>query len=74
MVSWNDQKGYNNMKTFQKRADGDKAYLALGKIPKILISGETGDVLLASGSQKEIDQNLGMFFTQRYQGKYFGQP
>jgi len=43
------------MKTFQKRPDGEKDYQALGNIPKILISGETGDVLLANGEQSMVD-------------------
>lgn len=41
-------------------------------MPKLLISGETGDVLKAHGEQNQIDQVLGMFYTQRYQGKYYG--
>uniref|UniRef100_A0A7S3CMZ7 Uncharacterized protein n=1 Tax=Strombidium rassoulzadegani TaxID=1082188 RepID=A0A7S3CMZ7_9SPIT len=74
LVSWDAKKNFNNMKTFPKREEGDKAFAAIGSIPKILISGETGDVMLSNGSWSEVDQCLGMFFTQRYQGKYFGQP
>jgi hypothetical protein len=40
--------------------------------PKLLISGETGDVLAAGGTQSEIDECLGNFYTARYNGKYFG--
>lgn len=55
MVSWDAQKKFNNMKTFQKRPEAEKDYQALGNIPKILISGETGDVLLANGEQSMVD-------------------
>ena len=74
MVSWDKQKKYNNMKTFQKRSEAEKGFQAAGDIPKILISGETGDVVLVNGEQNLIDQCLGMFYTQRYQGKYYGRP
>lgn len=74
MVSWDANKKYNNMRTFQKRSEAEKSYKALGKVPKILVSGETGDVVLSSGEQNMVDQCLGMFYTQRYQGKYYGQP
>jgi hypothetical protein len=72
MVSWDANKKYNNMRTFQKRSEAEKSYKALGKVPKILVSGETGDVVLSSGEQNMVDQCLGMFYTQRYQGKYYG--
>jgi hypothetical protein len=75
MVSWDSNKKFNNMRTFQKRSEADKGFAALGdNVPKILVSGETGDVLMSNGEQKMVDQCLGMFYTQRYQGKYFGQP
>lgn len=74
MISWDAAKKFNNMKTFQKRAEAEKDYQGLGDLPKILVSGETGDVLLSNGDQAMVDQCLGMFYTQRYQGKYFGQP
>jgi len=74
MVSWDAAKKTNQMKTFQARKEADEAYYALGSIPKILVSGETGDVLLANGEQNMIDQAVGMFYTQRYQGKYYGMP
>jgi hypothetical protein len=74
LVSWDASKKFNNMRTFQKRSDAEKGYGALGDAPKILVSGETGDVLLSKGDQNMVDQCLGMFYTQRYQGKYFGQP
>lgn len=62
------------MKTFQTRDEADKSFSQLGEIPKILVSGETGDVLIANGDQAMIDQCVGMFYTQRYQGKYYGSP
>lgn len=75
MVSWDSNKKFNNMRTFQKRSEADKGFATLGNdVPKILVSGETGDVLMSNGEQKMVDQCLGMFYTQRYQGKYFGQP
>ena len=74
MVSWDETKKSNAMKTFQSRKEADEAFYALGTVPKILVSGETGDVLLANGEQNMIDQAVGMFYTQRYQGKYFGMP
>lgn len=69
MVSWDANKKFNNMKTFEKRPDAEKEFNKLGGIPKILVSGETGVVLLSNGDQKMVDQCLGMFYTQRYQGK-----
>lgn len=49
MVSWDKDKKFNNMKTFQKRDLAEKGYGDLGDIAKILVSGETGDVLLSNG-------------------------
>lgn len=60
------------MHSSKTRVEGDKVFLIQGKVPKILMSGETGDILLSSGDQNSRDQLLGMFLTQRYQGKYFG--
>jgi len=47
-------------------------YLELKDQPKLLISGETGDVIASSGTSEEIDECLGNFFTARYNGKYYG--
>lgn len=66
MVSWDETKTTNNMKTFQKREPAEIYYSDLGPIPKILVAGETGDVVLANGETNMIDQCLGMFYTQRY--------
>ena len=49
MVSWDDSKKFNPMKTFPSRAEADKAYSELKGVPKILVSGETGDVVLSEG-------------------------
>lgn len=75
MVSWDSNKKFNNMRTFQTRKEAEKGFATIANdVPKILVSGETGDVLMSNGEQKMVDQCLGMFYTQRYQGKYFGQP
>ena len=63
MVSWDATKKFNNMKTFQKRSEAEKEFGALGDLPKILISGETGDIVLSNGEQSMVDQCLGMFYT-----------
>ena len=42
-------------------------------MPKLLISGETGDILRANGSQIEIDECLGNFYTARQYLKFYGQ-
>lgn len=55
MVSWDANKKFNNMKTFQKREEADKEFNGLGNVPKILVSGETGDVLMANGDKSMID-------------------
>ena len=49
LVTWNLDKGINNMKTFQKRELADKGFEDFGDMPKLLFCGETGDVLLAHG-------------------------
>lgn len=67
LVTWNLDKGINNMKTFQNRTLAEKSFNSdYGEMPRLLISGETGDVVMASGEQNQQDQILGMFFTQRY--------
>jgi hypothetical protein len=50
LVTWNLDKGINNMKTYPTRKDADKAFANdLGDMPRLLISGETGDVVQAVG-------------------------
>jgi len=63
LVSWDSGKKFNNMKTFPKRSEAEKDFQALGEVAKILISGETGDVVLSNGEQSMVDQCLGMFYT-----------
>ena len=60
------------MASFKTREEANKAFDNLGKVPKIMMSGETGDILQSEGDQNPRDQLLGMFLTQRYQGKYYG--
>jgi len=45
----------NKMNSYQTRVEADKAYLMLGKIPKIMMSGETGDILMSGGDQNPRD-------------------
>ncbi len=64
----------NNMNSFKTRTLADAAFTAMKKdTPAIMMSGETGDILRSQGAQNWRDQCLGMFLTQRYQGKYYGQ-
>ena len=56
LVTWNLDKGINNMKTFQQRDLADKAFNEnYGEMPRLLFSGETGDVLRAFGDQNQQD-------------------
>jgi vancomycin permeability regulator SanA len=47
LVSFHDKK--NKMNNFKTRLEAEKRYIQLGKVPKLLMSGETGDVLLSHG-------------------------
>jgi len=47
VVSFKNKK--NSMTSHKTRVEGDKAYLMQGKVPKFLMSGETGDILMSSG-------------------------
>ena len=49
MVSWDEVKKFNPMRTFPNRAEAEKSYSELKNVAKILISGETGDVILSEG-------------------------
>jgi hypothetical protein len=50
IITWNLDKGINNMKTYQTRADADKAFTSdFGEMPRLQICGETGDVLQGFG-------------------------
>jgi hypothetical protein len=72
LVSWNDDKKTNFVKSYESREEADTAFNEKESENKLLVSGETGDVLLAAGSPNMIDQCVGYFYTQRYQGKYYG--
>ena len=64
----------NQMTSYKSRELANKAYQKMAqKVPRIMVSGETGDILQAKGDQNWRDQCLGMFLTQRYSGKYYGQ-
>jgi hypothetical protein len=65
----------NKMNSFKTRELADEAFNKKGdNIPRIMVSGETGDILASKGgTQNWRDQCLGMFLTQRYSGKYYGQ-
>lgn len=68
------EKSMNKMNSFKTRKLADEAFEKFSDdVPRILVSGETGDILSGSGDQNWRDQCLGMFLTQRYQGKYYGQ-
>ena len=55
IISWDMDKARNDMKTLQTRSEADSYFEDLGSRPKILVSGETGDVLLGSGDTNMID-------------------
>ena len=73
LVSWNDAKKTNFVKSYESREEANTAFAEKDSLNKLLVSGETGDVLLAAGSPNMINQCVGYFYTQRYQGKYYGQ-
>ena len=61
------------MESFKTRQLADEAFYKMDKdTARIIISGETGDILAGKGDQNLRDQCIGMFLTQRYQGKYYG--
>lgn len=74
MVSYDPVKKHNDWKTFQSREEADKGFKESPADTKILVAGETGDVVYSNGKQNMVDQCVGMFYTQRYQGKYYGMP
>jgi hypothetical protein len=52
----------NKMNSFKTRKLADESYTKMGAdIARIMVSGETGDLLQAKGSQNWRDQCLGMF-------------
>ena len=64
----------NKMNSYKTRDAANQAFKKMGSgTARIMVSGETGDILQAKGDQNLRDQCLGMFLTQRYSGKYYGQ-
>lgn len=63
----------NKFTSYKTRELANEAYSKMSdNIPRIIMSGETGDMLQSHGPQNWRDQCLGMFLTQRYSGKYYG--
>ena len=62
-VNFQPNNQVNGYRSFPTRGTAQKHFEELGEMPKLLISGETGDVLMATGSQIEIDECLGNFYT-----------
>ena len=48
VVSLKDKQN-NKMSSHKTRLEAEKEYLIRGKHPKIMMSGETGDILMSSG-------------------------
>jgi hypothetical protein len=62
IVSYADKK--NDMQSFKTRELADKSFEKMGeKVPRIMMAGETGDILRGHGEQNWKDQCLGMFLT-----------
>lgn len=54
----------NKFTSYKTRELADEAFTKLGNsVPRIMMSGETGDVLRSHGEQNWRDQCLGMFLT-----------
>ena len=45
----------NKLASFTSRTEADAAFTKLGQVPKILMSGETGDLLASEGEQNLVD-------------------
>lgn len=43
------------MHSFNTRVEADKEYLMQGRVPKIIMGGETGDILMSNGDQNSRD-------------------
>ena len=62
LVSYKDKK--NELKQFKTRKQADEAFNKMeDSTPRVMMSGETGDILMAHGDQNSRDQCLGMFLT-----------
>ena len=55
IVSYNLDSMHNNFKTQPTREKANDYFTDLGETPKLLLSGETGDVLMSSGDQNMVD-------------------
>lgn len=62
IVSYEDK--MNKMNSFKKRDLAEAAFDKMANgVPRIMIGGETGDILRGNGDQNWRDQCLGMFLT-----------
>jgi hypothetical protein len=62
VISYEDKA--NKMNSFKSRELANAFYAKMKpEIPRIMISGETGDILMSKGDQNQRDQCLGMFLT-----------
>jgi hypothetical protein len=55
LISYDGKKKFNEMKTFPSRKEADDAFTKLGNVAKIIISGETGDLLVNASSASFLD-------------------
>jgi hypothetical protein len=53
-VNYQPNNQENGYRSFATREEGQKHFEELGEMPKLLISGETGDVLMSHGTEKEV--------------------
>jgi hypothetical protein len=54
----------NKMKSFKTRKEANTYFTTMGAdVSRIMISGETGDILTSKGDENQRDQCLGMFLT-----------
>jgi len=63
LVSFNEDKKSNFVKSYESREEADTAFTEKDSESKLLVSGETGDVLLAAGQPNMINQCVGYFYT-----------
>jgi hypothetical protein len=48
-TNWDEKTKQNKVKSFASREEAEKWFTNLGAVPKILVSGESGDVLESEG-------------------------
>jgi len=63
IINWDAAKKLNMAKSFPKRDAAETFFADLGDVPKILVAGETGDVILANGKKPMVDQAVGFLYT-----------